>query len=319
MRCRPLDLSTSSAREDGREVVAVMREVTERKAQERELEQARAEAERANSAKGRFLAVMSHELRTPLNAIIGFSDMLINERELALAGDRRREYARLINDSGNHLLSVVNDILAMSKLETGEFEIRPEPFALASVVASCCELLALKAQEAGIRLASEVDSGLPEINADKRALKQILINLLSNALKFTDRGGRVAVGAKREGGSVLIWVEDNGIGIREDDLPRVGDAFFQAGDSYDRRHDGTGLGLSIVKGLVGLHGGDVSIASRVGAGTRVAVRLPLDCESARGGANQPVSLAESAAMIARQPKAAADSAGQSNLPVRKRA
>jgi two-component system, cell cycle sensor histidine kinase DivJ len=281
MRCRPLDQATAEPLIGKREVVAVMRDVTARKAQQRELEEARAEAERANSAKGKFIATMSHELRTPLNAIIGFSDMLINEREMALAFERRHEYARLINESGHHLLLVVNDILAMSKLETGDFEIRPEPFALGAVIASCCDLLALKARDCAIALAIDVDPDLPEINADKRALKQILINLISNAVKFTDRGGHVTVGARREGSNALIAVEDNGIGIREVDLPRVGDPFFQSGSSYDRRHDGTGLGLSIVKGLVGLHGGEISIASRLGAGTRVTVRLPLDCEAAR--------------------------------------
>ncbi len=318
MRCRPLDIATSASRQDLREVVAVMRDVTERKAQERELEAAHAAAERANSAKGRFLAVMSHELRTPLNAIIGFSDMLINERALALVVDRREEYARLINESGNHLLAVVNDILAMSKLETGEFEIRPEPFVLGTVVASCCDLLTLKAQAAGIRLGLDVDPKLPEINADKRALKQILINLLSNALKFTDSGGKVVVGAKRDGTHVLLWVEDNGIGIREDDLPHVGDPFFQSGDSYDRRHDGTGLGLSIVKGLVGLHGGEISIVSRMGAGTQVSVRLPLDCESVRPDARPALPSIKSTATIARLAPSA-EVANAVATPVKKRA
>jgi cell cycle sensor histidine kinase DivJ len=318
MRCRPLDQATAGTGSETREVVAVMRDVTERKAQERELQEARAEAERANSAKGRFLATMSHELRTPLNAIIGFSDMLINEREMALGVDRRREYARLINESGQHLLAVVNDILAMSKLETGEFEIRPEPFALAGVITSSCNLLLLKAQDSGVELAIDVDPALPEINADKRALKQILINLISNAVKFTDRGGHVTVSARPEGANVLICVEDNGIGIREDDLPHVGDPFFQSGDSYDRRHDGTGLGLSIVKGLVGLHGGDMSIVSRIGAGTRVAVRLPVDCEAACAIARPAVPLVKPPAAVASRGSSGMATEAAS-IPVKKRA
>ena len=224
---------------------------------------------------------MSHELRTPLNAIIGFSEMLTNETQMRLDAERRHEYADLINDSGHHLLSVVNGILDMTKIETGDFEIRPEPFRLAGVIGDCCDLLALKAREAGIDLVVDVPADLPEIVADKRALKQILINLLSNAIKFTDRGGRIAVSAAAEGAMIAITVEDNGIGIGEEDLPRVGNPFFQARGSYDRRHDGTGLGLSIVKGLVALHGGDIAIRSRVGEGTRVTVRLPLDCEKAR--------------------------------------
>jgi two-component system, cell cycle sensor histidine kinase DivJ len=282
MRCRPLDRTLGDGvKAHDREVVAVMREVTERKVQEQALEDARNDAEQANTAKSRFLATMSHELRTPLNAIIGFSEMLMNETQMRLDAERRREYATLINDSGNHLLSVVNGILDMTKLDTGDFEIRPEPFRLATVVGNCCDLLALKARESGLDLVVDVPADMPEVVADKRALKQILINLLSNAIKFTDRGGRVRIGAVAEGAGIAITVEDNGIGIGEEDLPRIGKPFFQARGSYDRRHDGTGLGLSIVKGLVALHGGEVAIRSRVGEGTRITVRLPLDCEQVR--------------------------------------
>ena len=281
MRCRRLDHALGEGDPAAeREVVAVMRDISERKAQEHALEDARAEAERANVAKGRFLATMSHELRTPLNAIIGFSEMLMNEAQIRLDAERRREYAELINESGTHLLAVVNGILDMTKLDSGDFEIRPEPFRLAGVVDGCCDLLALKAREAGLDLAVEVAPELPEIVADKRALKQILINLLSNAIKFTDRGGHIKVSAVLEGTSIAITVADSGIGIGEEDLPRIGRPFFQARGSYDRRHDGTGLGLSIVKGLVALHGGDVTIRSRVGEGTSVIVRLPVDCEQA---------------------------------------
>jgi cell cycle sensor histidine kinase DivJ len=224
---------------------------------------------------------MSHELRTPLNAIIGFSDMLMNEQKLRLDVARRLEYAHLINDSGTHLLSVVNGILDMSKMEAGDFEISPEPFAPAPVVSGCCDLLTLKAREQGLDLVVRLPEDLPEIVADKRAFKQILINLLSNAVKFTDRGGQVTVAARAELGGLVITVEDTGVGISTDDLPRVGRPFFQVRGAYNRRHDGTGLGLSIVRGLVTLHGGEVDIASRLGEGTRVRVRLPLDCEVAR--------------------------------------
>ncbi len=284
MRCRPLDGGDSKATPaENREVVAVLRDVSARKAQEAALEEARAEAERASAGKARFLATMSHELRTPLNAIIGFSDMLGKEGELMLDPARRLEYAKLINDSGRHLLSVVNGILDMSKMETGNFEITPEPFAPGEVVTGCCDLLALKAAESGIDLVVRAND-LPEIVGDKRALSQILINLLSNALKFSHRGGEVRVTATRDMTRLILNVEDNGVGIAEDDLPRLGEAFFQARSSYDRRHDGSGLGLSIVKGLVRLHGGDMNIASRIGEGTRVTVRLPLDCEGARAAA-----------------------------------
>jgi len=282
MRCRPLD-RVQDGNGDTREVVAVLRDVSERKTQERALEIARAESERANAAKSHFLATMSHELRTPLNAIIGFSDMLTNET-LVLDPARKVEYARLINESGHHLLSVVNGILDMSKMETGNFEITPEPFAPAPAITSCCDILALKARDAGVEIKTRI-ADLPELMADRRAFNQILINLVSNAIKFTPRGGRISVSAFAEGHKLAVVVEDTGVGIGEDDLPRIGEAFFQARASYDRRHDGTGLGLSIVKGLVRLHDGDIDIASRLGKGTRITVRLPIDGESGHNGHN----------------------------------
>jgi cell cycle sensor histidine kinase DivJ len=282
MRCRVLEQApgTDEALAE-REVVAVMRDITERKEQEAALEDARAEAERANAAKSRFLATMSHELRTPLNAIIGFSEMLTKESALRIDAQRRHDYAHLINESGHHLLSVVNGILDMSKIESGNFEITPEPFAPKLVIDECCELLGYKARETGIELASDLPHDLPEIIADKRSLHQIMLNLMSNAIKFTKAGGKVKVGARAEDGCVAVSVEDTGVGIGADDLPRIGSPFFQARSSYDRHHDGTGLGLSIVKGLLALHGGSMEIASRLGEGTRVTVRLPLDCETAR--------------------------------------
>jgi two-component system, cell cycle sensor histidine kinase DivJ len=284
MRCRRLDRAGGQSGEP--EVVAVMRDVTARKLQEQALGHARAEADQANAAKVKFLANMSHELRTPLNAIIGFSDMLMNEDRMRLDGARRQEYAKLINDSGTHLLGVVNGILDMSKMETGDFEISPEPFAPVQVISNCCDLLALKARELGLDLTTRLPADLPEITADKRAFRQILLNLISNAVKFTDRGGRVTVSAVIEEACILVTVEDTGLGISADDLPRVGRPFFQARGAYDRRHDGTGLGLSIVQGLVALHGGEVKIASRLGEGTRVSVRLPLNCETLRPSARR---------------------------------
>jgi cell cycle sensor histidine kinase DivJ len=224
---------------------------------------------------------MSHELRTPLNAIIGFSEMLTKEGSLMIGPDRRYEYAHLIHESGHHLLSVVNGILDMSKIETGNFEITLEPFAPGQVIDDCCSLLRFKARESGIGLVVRLPGNLPEVVADKRSLSQIMLNLLSNAIKFTDRGGKITVSARAEGAAIMVTVEDTGVGIGAEDLPRVGDPFFQARSSYDRRHDGTGLGISIVKGLLELHGGEIQIASRLGEGTRVAVRLPLDCESTR--------------------------------------
>jgi two-component system, cell cycle sensor histidine kinase DivJ len=271
MRCRPLERTALSEAE----VVAVMRDVTDRKYQEQALELARSAAEQADAAKTRFLATVSHELRTPLNAIIGFSEMLVQEQTLLLTPARRREYAQLINDSGQHLLSVVNGILDMSKMESGNFEITPEPFAPRAALINCCNLLALRARENGIDLAVDVPQDLPVITGDPRAFKQIVLNLVSNAVKFTERGGKVTVAAGVEGASLVLHVTDTGVGIAADDLKRIGDPFFQAGTTYQRRHEGTGLGLSIVKSLLTLHAGEMSIKSELDQGTTVTVALPL--------------------------------------------
>jgi cell cycle sensor histidine kinase DivJ len=281
MRCRPIGAEASGAGDEPRDVVAVLRDISERKAQEQILAEARAEAERVSAAKSRFVATMSHELRTPLNVIIGFSEMLAKEAPVALDPARREEYAQLINESGRHLLSIVNGILDMSKIEAGIFEITRDLFVPAQAVASCCDLMALKASEAGITLERQIEADMPEILADKRAVNQILLNLLSNAIKFTERGGRISVKAAREGAFVVFEVADTGTGIAAADLARIGEPFFQAGACHERRHEGTGLGLSIVKGLVKLHGGAIDIRSGVGKGTRVIVRLPVDGEPVR--------------------------------------
>ena len=271
MRCRPLEQASSEA-----EVVAVMRDITDRKIQEQALELARTAAEQADASKTRFLATMSHELRTPLNAIIGFSEMIVHEEAMMLDAARRREYAQLINDSGQHLLSVVNGILDMSKMETGNFEISPEPFAPRAALLHCCNLLALKARDNGVDLITRAAEDLPVMNGDPRAFKQIALNLITNAIKFTERGGSVTVSAAIEGTRLMLVVTDTGVGIAAEDLARIGDPFFQAGKTYQRKHEGTGLGLSIVKGLVGLHNGEMNVQSTVGEGTTVTVTLPLD-------------------------------------------
>jgi two-component system, cell cycle sensor histidine kinase DivJ len=274
MRCRPLERAPEATSPES-EVVAVMRDVTDRKRQEQALDLARAAAEQADASKTRFLATMSHELRTPLNAIIGFSEMIVQEDVLMLDAARRKEYAQLINDSGQHLLSVVNGILDMSKMETGNFEIAPEPFAPRAALINCCNLLALKARESGIDLATRVLEDLPVMTGDPRAFKQIVLNLVSNAIKFTERGGMVTVSAAAEGSRLVLRVTDTGVGIAADDLKRIGDPFFQAGKTYQRRHEGTGLGLSIVKSLVALHAGEISVQSKIDEGTTVTVALPL--------------------------------------------
>jgi two-component system, cell cycle sensor histidine kinase DivJ len=273
MRCRPRE--TVGKNLSRSEIVAVLRDISERKSANRAIEIALLESEEANAAKIRFIATMGHELRTPLNAIIGFSDMLTSE-SLKLDASRKSEYARLINDSGRHLLSVVDGILDASKMSTGNFEISLESFAPSPAIESCANLLALKAREEGVELRLDIGPDLPSVMADRRAFNQILINLVSNAIKFTPRDGQVVVTASRERTKLAVTVEDNGIGIDESDLPRLGEAFFQASATREHRHDGSGLGLSIVKSLVHLHGGDVAIQSRIGEGTRVTVRLPFE-------------------------------------------
>ncbi len=272
MRCRPIEGGEHCAIA---EVVTVMRDITDRKMQEQIVSEARAAAERADAAKTHFLATVSHELRTPLNAIIGFSEMITQEDVLRLDAARRKEYAQLINESGQHLLSVVNGILDMSKMETGNYELSPEAFSPREAIVGCCNILALKARDNGIDLVTRAPETLPELTADPRAFRQIVLNLVSNAIKFTERNGRVLVSARIEGVRFVLSVADNGVGIGSEDLKRVGDPFFQAGKTYQRRHEGTGLGLSIVKTLVGLHGGEMSVHSQLGEGTTIEVSLPL--------------------------------------------
>ena len=279
MRCRPLDQDmgqdphADATREA--EVVAVMRDVTAHKLSEQALDQARSAAEAADAAKTRFLATMSHELRTPLNAIIGFSEMIAQEQTLMLGAAQRQEYAQLINDSGQHLLSVVNGILDMSKMESGNFEIASEPFAPRASLLQCCNLLALKARENGIDLITDAPQDLPVMTGDPKAFKQIVLNLVANAIKFTERGGQVSVSAAAGGSQLTLRISDTGVGIAPDDLERIGAPFFQAGKTYQRRHEGTGLGLSIVKSLVALHLGELTVQSKLGEGTAVTVKLPL--------------------------------------------
>ncbi|HMN50985.1 MAG TPA: ATP-binding protein [Xanthobacteraceae bacterium] len=273
MRARAID-------GQAQQVVSVMRDISARKADALAVEQARNEAEKANDAKSKFLATVSHELRTPLNAIIGFSEMLAREQEMKLDLARRGEYASLIRDSGEHLLSVVNGILDMSRIEAGHFEIVAEPFSVRPLIESCRKMMSLRAEQAGVQLFTDLPDQLPELSADPRALRQVVINLVSNAIKFTERGGKIDLAARANGDQFELIVTDNGIGIPEADLARLGDPFFQGRSTYDRMYEGTGLGLSVVMGLVKLHGGSVHIESRLQKGTRVTVRMPLDCQPA---------------------------------------
>ncbi|MGO9743028.1 MAG: ATP-binding protein [Roseiarcus sp.] len=264
----------------GAAVFATLRDVSETRRLAERLEAAQREAAAAMLLKDRVLANVSHELRTPLNAILGFSELLGNPTLAPISAERQVEYARIIHSSAEHLLSVVNVLLDMSKLEAGQFEIEPEAFALPPLIESCRSMLTLKAAEAGVEIETAVAEGDPEIVADKRACRQILINLVSNAVKFSARGGRVVIETRGLPEAIEISVSDEGIGIAKEHLSRVGDPFFQARGGYDRSTEGAGLGLSLVRGLVGLHGGSVKIESALDVGTRVTVRLPLDCRAA---------------------------------------
>jgi cell cycle sensor histidine kinase DivJ len=308
MRSHGIDSDTRIG--EPRQVVSVFRDITARKADALAVENARSEAERANDAKSKFLATVSHELRTPLNAIIGFSEMLAREDEMKLDTARRQDYARLIRDSGEHLLAVVNGILDMSRIEAGHFEIVTEPFAVKPLIESCRKMMSLRAEQAGIQLFSDVAPDLPEINADPRALRQVVINLVSNAIKFTERGGKVDIAARALGAEVELTVSDTGVGIPEADLEKLGDQFFQGRSTYDRTYEGTGLGLSVVMGLVKLHGGSVEVESRLRKGTKVIVRLPFDC--------QPNMQAATSNSIAKFPRRTAKT-GRDETKVRKSA
>lgn len=263
----------------GQQVIGVTADVSRRKSDEVAIESAQIESMRANETKSRFLATVSHELRTPLNAIIGFSEMLTGEHALKIGAAQRSDYARLIRESGEHLLSVVNGILDVAQIETGHFTIAPAAFSLGEMLESCREMMALRAEQAGVSLSIEIAPGLPEMVADERAIRQVAINLLSNAIKFTERGGSIVLQGQLEQGAFALVVTDSGIGISESDLKQIGNPFFQAAASYNRPYEGTGLGLSVVKGLVDLHGGRLRIESRLGEGTSITVLLPLVCKA----------------------------------------
>jgi two-component system, cell cycle sensor histidine kinase DivJ len=256
-------------------VLAIIRDISERKMLEETLREQHIRAESASIAKSRFLANMSHELRTPLNAILGFSELLQSSSMANIPNEKHPEYISLIHTSASHLLDVVNDILDMSKIESGKYEIVTAPFDLAGIVDYCCAMLRGQAEQKNVTITIQDMHELPQVDADQRAIKQILINLVSNAVKFTDTGGRVTVSAHRYGRRVELCVADNGIGISSDHVSSLGKPYYQADNRCDRKYEGTGLGLSVVFGLVELHGGSVDIKSIKGQGTRVVVKLPI--------------------------------------------
>ncbi|MGF9563633.1 HAMP domain-containing sensor histidine kinase [Neorhizobium sp. JUb45] len=272
-------LDMSAVRNDLGDLAAVfvqLRDISEEMKLREEIRLGAEEVRSAHEAKSRFLAAVSHELRTPLNAILGFSDVLAGEYFGKLANDRQREYVGLIRQSGAHLLSVVNTMLDMSKIEAGRYELMTEPFLIGDAVEACRAMLDLQAREKGVTLTTRIQRDLGEVTADRRALQQVLINLVSNAIKFTDANGVVSIDATLAGNDLVLTVSDTGIGIAADKLGQIGQPFVQVQDHYVRSHEGTGLGLSLVKGLVALHGGKFAMASHPGVGTVVTIVLPAD-------------------------------------------
>lgn len=230
-------------------------------------------AQSANQTKSEFLANMSHELRTPLNAIIGFSEMMQGHVFGPLGSPKYEEYASDIKTSGELLLEMINDILDMSKIEAGKVTIDSEAFDLAPVIEECLRIVGPRGAAGGLTLHNAVPD-LPRAFADQRAVKQVLLNLFSNAVKFTPEGGTVSVDAHVEGDWITVGVTDTGIGIAEEDLPRIGRPFEQIETAQGKKHKGTGLGLALSKSLVELHGGTLRIASKTGTGTRVEFSIP---------------------------------------------
>ena len=257
------------------EVVALLRDITDRKDHESEMRRARKAAEEASMAKSRFLATIGHELRTPLNAIVGFSEMMTSGvvGELAPA---HREYASLIHQSGHHLIEVVKMLLDMSRIEAGKFELQTEPFQPEMLIEPCLQIVDPMAREKSVRLMTDLPRALPQVVADERACRQVLINLLSNAVKFSHEHSVVTLAMKRQGRHLNISVTDQGIGMGEEAVRRVGEPFFQAQDGLALTYEGTGLGLSIVKGLVELHEGTLHAMSTPGEGTTMTVLLPIN-------------------------------------------
>jgi len=236
----------------------------------------RFEAETANASKTAFLANMSHELRTPLNAILGFSEIISQECFGPVGSQRYRDYAGDIHASGAHLLSLINDLLDVAKIEAGRMDIAPHPLDPARVFDVALKLIAIKAREKDQTLVINVEQGAPPLYADERAVKQILINLVSNAVKFTPVGGRIeVVGGKSADGEFQIMVRDNGPGIPPDKVEMIFSPFNQVDNRFDRQAGGTGLGLALVKGLAELHGGRAWLESEFGKGCSVFVALPV--------------------------------------------
>lgn len=238
-------------------------------------DEARRRAEEANLAKSRFLASMSHELRTPLNAILGFSEVMANEVMGPLDNPMYKEYAGDINNSGKHLLNLINEILDLSRIEAGRYELQETAVSLTEVAEDCIGMVQLKAKNKNIRISEQFEPGMPSVWADEKSMRQIVLNLLSNAVKFTPQGGEISVKAGwTAGGGQYVSVKDNGPGIPEDEIPVVLSAFGQGSIAIKSAEQGTGLGLPIVQAILVKHGGNFVFKSKLREGTEAIAILP---------------------------------------------
>lgn len=259
-------------------VFGVSQDITEQRQIEQELLRERLRAENANNAKSEFLASISHEIRTPLNAILGFAGIMDDKILGPIGNEKYAEYVGDIRTSATHLLDLVNDILNVSTIEAGEFSLSRSKFKLDDVSRECLKIIRAQARDAGVELVANLPKNLPPLHADRRAVVQIMINLLANAVKFTPDGGRVEIDISATSDAFLISITDTGIGIPEDALPDITLPFDRGRQNPHESKEGSGLGLAIVNSLVAMHDG--KIESVVGAGTRVRVWLPLDNRAA---------------------------------------
>ncbi|MEL6504136.1 MAG: HAMP domain-containing sensor histidine kinase [Pseudomonadota bacterium] len=275
---RPVTMSVRAklcARTGKSQLIAVTRDALALTTLKAELAAQKTRNDKADRDRRRFITTMSHELRTPLNAIIGFSDILKQELFGALANEKQAEYVGLINESGEHLLQVVNEMLDLSRIAAGKYELAITSFNVSNVVSATTGMLQTMAVKEDVRVTANVAENLPELSADRRACQQILINLVSNAIKFTPAQGNVNISVGRFGGHMRFVVTDTGIGMQPEFMSRIGEPFLQADNGHDRHFEGSGLGLSVVKGLVDLHGGTINFESRPQEGTTVTVCLPM--------------------------------------------
>lgn len=255
-------------------VIASSVDITERKKAEQAAMRALTEAERANQSKSAFLANMSHDLRTPLNAIIGFTQMMETKVFGPLGNPRYEQYAKDILNSGNLLVSLINDILDISKIEAGKYEINAEPIDIVDAIQDSIKMLSTNARAADLTVIPEIQEDIPRLSADHRSVVQILNNLLSNAIKFTPRKGEVRVFADCIDNCITIVVRDTGIGMSADDVHRVLRPFEQVGSNTTQPNDGTGLGLHLCKQLIELHDGELELTSEIDVGTSVTIKFP---------------------------------------------